>query len=389
MSSEPGGRRRARVPRRHRELILRLRDRAQRSMMLTLPSQEPRDYLYDLLPNYPLRQGKGLRPALCMASCAAFGGSYREAVPFAAALELLHNAFLIHDDIQDGSAVRRGRHALHKEHGLPLALNAGNALAAAANAVFLDALRPLRPAVADALIESWEHMMMATLEGQSLDLGWQRDNVLEISMEHYFEMCAKKTAWYTAIQPLAIGATLGSGDPDVDRDVFRFGWLLGVLFQLANDLDGLDTSSGKSDVAEGKRTALLIHLVGQVNEDERHEISRIMGLDQSGRTESDIDQVHRLMQDRGSVEYTRAALLDLADAADAAAKDTFGWLPPSDDRDLLLLATSYVLEETGGIGRAGAGSAARASRRPRLPTAPPTRRSGPGRPYGAPSPAPR
>jgi geranylgeranyl diphosphate synthase, type II len=381
MSSET--RRRPRVPRRHRELILRLRDRAQRSMMLTLPSQEPRRYLYDLLPDYPLRQGKGLRPALCMASCAAFGGSYRDAVPFAAALELLHNAFLIHDDIQDGSAVRRGRRALHEEQGLPLALNAGNALAAAANAVFLDAVRSLRPPVADAMIASWEQMTLATLEGQSLDLGWQRDNVLDLSMEHYFEMCARKTAWYTAIQPLSIGATLGSGDPDVDQDVFRFGWLLGVLFQLANDLDGLDTSAGKSDIAEGKRTALLIHLLGRVDHDERKEISNIMG--RSERTGSQIAWMHELMKEKGSVDYIRTALFDLADAADEAAEEAFGWLPPSDDRDLLLLATSYVLEETGGA----AFGMRRASRRPPLPTAPPTRRSAPGRPYGAPSPAPR
>jgi geranylgeranyl diphosphate synthase type II len=381
MSSERSGSRRRRVPRRHRELILRLRDRAQRSMMLTLPSQEPRRYLYDLLPDYPLRQGKGLRPALCMSACSAFGGSYREALPFAAALELLHNAFLIHDDIQDGSAVRRGRGALHEEQGLPLALNAGNALAAAANSVFLDALRPLRPAVADALIENWEQMTLATLEGQSLDLGWQRDNVLNIPMEHYFEMCAKKTAWYTSIQPLSIGATLGSGDPEVDQDVFRFGWLLGVLFQLANDLDGLDTSAGKSDIAEGKRTALLIHLLGQLDAGEHEEISNIMG--RSARTGSEIEKVHGLMVERGSVDYVRSALHELADAADEAAEEAFGWLPPSDDRDLLLLATSYVLEETGGT----PSGLRRESRRPRLPTAPPTRRSAPGRPYGAPSPA--
>lgn len=354
-------------------------------MMLTLPSQEPRRYLYDLLPDYPLRQGKGLRPALCMAACAAYGGSYREAVPFAAALELLHNAFLIHDDIQDSSPVRRGRRALHEEQGLPLALNAGNALATAANAVFLDAVRPLRPAVSDALIESWEHMTLATLEGQSLDLGWQRDNVLDIPMEHYFEMCGKKTAWYTAIQPLSIGATLGSGDPDVDQDVFPFGWLLGVLFQLANDLDGLDTSAGKSDIAEGKRTALLIHLLDHVDDDERAQISEIMG--RPARTGRQIDSMHRLMHERGSVEYIRTALFELADAADEAAQKAFGWLPPSDDRELLLLATSYVLEETGGA--AASAGTIREARRPRLPRAPSTRRSAPGRPYGAPAPAHR
>src|ERR1700742_617701 len=99
MSSDPTARRRPRVPHRTRELIVRLRDRTLRSMMLSLPSREPRRYLYDVLPQYPLRQGKGLRPALCLSACAAFGGSYEQALPFAAALEVVPNAFLVHDHI--------------------------------------------------------------------------------------------------------------------------------------------------------------------------------------------------------------------------------------------------------------------------------------------------
>lgn len=328
---------------------MRLRDRTLRSMMLSLPSREPRRYLYDVLPQYPLRQGKGLRPALCLSACAAFGGSYEQALPFAAALELLHNAFLVHDDIQDGSAVRRGRRALHEEQGVPLALNAGDALAAAANAAFLDAVRPLRPAIGDALIAGWERMTLETLEGQALDLGWQRDNVLDMSVEDYLEMCGKKTAWYTAVQPLAMGAILGSGDPQIDEDVFPFGWLLGLLFQLANDLDGLDASTGKSDVAEGKRTAQLIHLLGSLGDRDRGRVSRIMGKARSARSSADIAWVHGQMESKGSVSYVRSAVLDLADAADEEAEAAFGWLPDGDARELLLWAVSYVVEESSAI----------------------------------------
>ena len=80
------------------------------AMRVYLPDTEPRQYLWDLVGEYPRRDGKGLRPVLCMAA-AAYGGDYRDALPFAAALELLHNAFLVHDDIQDartcGAAARR------------------------------------------------------------------------------------------------------------------------------------------------------------------------------------------------------------------------------------------------------------------------------------------
>ena len=86
--------RRSRVPDRTRQLVDELHERALRSALTSLPAREPRRHLYDLLPEYPKRPGKGLRPVLCMAACAAYGGDYRDALPFAAALELLHNAWL-------------------------------------------------------------------------------------------------------------------------------------------------------------------------------------------------------------------------------------------------------------------------------------------------------
>src|SRR2546421_7711216 len=84
-------------------------------------------YLYDLVPVYPRRPAKGLRAALCFATCAALGGDLHLALNSAVAIELFHNAFLVHDDIQDGSQQRRGAPTLHTGHGIPIALNLGNA----------------------------------------------------------------------------------------------------------------------------------------------------------------------------------------------------------------------------------------------------------------------
>jgi geranylgeranyl diphosphate synthase type II len=347
MSSERTSTRRRQVPHDIRQQIDRLRDRALRSVMLSLPSDEPRQYLYDLLPQYPTRGGKGLRPVLCMASCAAFGGSYDDALPFAAALELLHNAFLIHDDIQDASQLRRGGPALHAQHGTALALNAGDALAAAANAAFLRAVRPLRPRVSEALLEGWERMTRETIEGQALDLGWQHHEVLDMSTEDYLEMCAKKTAWYTAIQPLAIGAIIGSGNPAIERETFQFGWLLGVLFQIANDLDGVQLRTGKSDLTEGKRTILMIHLLDALDGEDRDRVAQLMNQPRHQRTPDEVEWVHAQLQERGSIDYVTDSLGDLADATNREAKRTFGSLPPSDGRNLLLSITDYVLQESG------------------------------------------
>jgi geranylgeranyl diphosphate synthase type II len=341
-----------RVPHESRQLLTQLHERALRAVMLSLPSGEPSTYLYDLLPRYPLRSGKGLRPILCMAACAAFGGSYDEALPFAAALELLHNAFLVHDDIQDGSPYRRGRPALHVQHGTPLALNVGDALAASANAAIVRAAQPLRPPLAAALLEGWERMIRETIEGQALDLGWQRDNVVDMSIPDYVVMCGKKTAWYTVIQPLAIGVIVGSGRSARERETFRFGWFLGLLFQIANDLDGVRATAGESDIEEGKRTILLIHLMGALNGPDREEVVRIMGLPRHERGPEEVAWVLAQMEQAGSFDYARSCLLDLAAAAMREADDAFGSLPPGGARDLLLSITGYVLEQSGlGNGR--------------------------------------
>jgi geranylgeranyl diphosphate synthase, type II len=339
--------RRPGVPHRTRQLVDQLHGRALRAALTSLPSQEPRQYLYDLLPEYPTRAGKGLRPVLCMATCAAYGGSYSDAVQFAAALELLHNAFLVHDDIQDGSAVRRGSAALHVQHGTALALNAGDALAARATAVFLRAVRPLRSNVAAALLEGWERMVDETIEGQALDLGWQRDNRVDLTVLDYLAMCGRKTAWYTTIQPLAIGAIVGSGDVEREAETFRFGWYLGLLFQVANDLDGLRAAGGKDEIEEGKRTLLVVHLLETLRGAERDEAARILGLSRGERGQDEIDRVRELMERAGSVDHARSAVRELAVAARAEADQVFGPLPPSDARDLLLAVTTYVLERHG------------------------------------------
>jgi geranylgeranyl diphosphate synthase type II len=339
MSSEQLTAEQLRVTAATRRLIRELQATAHRSVMQSLPGGEPRRYLYDLLTEYPTRSGKGLRPVLCMASCAAFGGSFDAALPFATALELLHTAFLVHDDIQDGSSLRRGRPALHVEHGVPLALNAGDALAALAGAGAVRAARRLKASTATPILEGWERMIRETLEGQALDLGWQRDNVVDLSLSDYLTMVGKKTAWYTTIEPLAIGAMIGSGRRDRAQRTLAFGWFLGLVFQIANDL------KGNGDIEEGKRTILLIHLLGMLSGAERRELVRIMGLSSSERGSAEVAWVNAQMQAHGSVEFARASMFGIAGAAVREAEHAFGSLADSQARDLLLSITAHVLEQ--------------------------------------------
>src|SRR5690242_2895219 len=78
-----------------------------------LPSHEPRRFLYDLLTDYPGRGGKMMRPSLCIAAARLFGAPLEDALRTAVSIEILHNALLIHDDIEDGSERRRGQPTLH------------------------------------------------------------------------------------------------------------------------------------------------------------------------------------------------------------------------------------------------------------------------------------
>ena len=108
--------------------LAQYRDVTYRALLAQLPTREPRRYLYDLISNQLSHVGKGLRPALCIATCRAFGGSIEQALPSAMSIELLHNAFLVHDDIEDGSLYRRNRETLYVEQGVPIALNVGDAM---------------------------------------------------------------------------------------------------------------------------------------------------------------------------------------------------------------------------------------------------------------------
>src|SRR5258708_2690316 len=78
---------------------------------------EPRSELYDLASDYPQRGGRALRASLCISSARAFGASAADALNSAVALELMHNAFLVHDDVEDGSEERRGAPTMHVLHG--------------------------------------------------------------------------------------------------------------------------------------------------------------------------------------------------------------------------------------------------------------------------------
>src|ERR1700744_3460228 len=117
------------------ERLREVAKQVRRSMLDAMPDGEPSQWLYAPMREYPSRPGKALRPALCLSAGRVFGADPNELLGLAVAIEMLHNAFLVHDDIADGSEMRRGRPSLAASSAQARALNAGDALAVVAGQV--------------------------------------------------------------------------------------------------------------------------------------------------------------------------------------------------------------------------------------------------------------
>ncbi len=184
----------------------------------SLPLHEPRRHLYDLVTAQLSRAGKGIRPALCIATAKAFGGKEANALPSAAALEMLHNAFLVHDDIEDGSELRRNHPTMVAEHGVPLAVNTGDAMNALSIRLLRRNLPLLGAPTAIRIYEEIDALLVESLEGQAMELGWIRDNDTRVGASDYLRMTLKKTCLYSFIHPMRIGALVADGErTDLDR----------------------------------------------------------------------------------------------------------------------------------------------------------------------------
>ncbi len=319
---------------------------AQRGALASLPRRGPRDYHTDLLPTYLLRPGKGIRPVLCLASCELHGGRVDDALPIAVALELLHSAFLIHDDVADESPTRRGRPTMHVGHGTGLAINVGDALATIAARYLRSNLGHLDRPAASRILLAFDEMTETTIEGQSLDVGWRHHNRFDVGVGDYLEMVTCKTSWYTTIQPLRMGAMAADRTPVDHGALLRFGSSLGTLFQLVNDVNGLaDRDGGQTaceDLLEGKRTLALLHLHDALDRPARKRLYSIFSGNRSSRLDEDVRWVRRQMDEHGSVAYVRSCVTSMAAVAERDAHDAFAHLPESPARTLMLGIASYV-----------------------------------------------
>jgi geranylgeranyl diphosphate synthase type II len=323
-----------------------------RAMLDAVPAAEPHRWLYELVRAYPGRPGKAIRPALCLATCRAFGGSDREAFPVAVAIEMLHNAFLVHDDIADGSERRRGRPTLSAAYGQALSLNAGDALVVFANQVLRRHTRSLNATLADRVLDEFDTMAMRTLEGQATELGWRRDRVKDLAPEDYLDLILHKTCWYTTIHPLRVGALLGSGGTAPLQAMVHFGFYLGAAFQIRDDLlnlTGDERVYGKEingDLYEAKRSLALIHLGKEARGDDATVFDEYLSVERPERTAAMVTGIRALLDKYGSIEFAHEYARGIAGAALKAYEEAFGDRPDSDDTRFVRALVPYMLGRT-------------------------------------------
>jgi len=281
-----------------------------------------------LLAEYPQRPGKLVRGMLTVLSTQAHGGSLELGLKPASILELFQSWVLIHDDIEDDSLLRRGQPALHRMVGMPVALNVGDGLHVHMWRQLFSAGLPA------AVTEEFLHMIERTAEGQHLDLAWVENGRIDVSEEEYLEMVRLKTAWYTVVTPLRLGALVLGEAPAAE--FIPAGLDLGAAFQIRDDVLNLTSADsgaagyGKEfagDLTEAKRTLILAHFFASVTESTAAEARERLLKPAVERDKADLDWLLREITAAGSIGYAQSVAEELASRSLPLLRDVLGSLP--------------------------------------------------------------
>lgn len=280
---------------------------------------------YELLRDYPSRGGKRLRARITLISTLAHGGRWRDGLTAAAAIELFQNWVLVHDDVEDDSDERRGEPTMHRQVGVPVAINVGDGLHAYMWQLLLD-----DPALPPEVLSEFLWLVHRTAEGQHLDLAWVADSRFDVSEAEYLEMVRLKTACYTVVSPLRLGALCTGSKPD--ERLGEAGDALGIAFQIRDDVLNLTPGApqGKEfagDLFEGKRTLILAHFFAHAPGHAREEAISRLSSTRTRRTDEDVRAVLRLLEAQGSVAYAQEVAESRARHGLSLLAETFSEAP--------------------------------------------------------------
>ncbi|OYT57606.1 geranylgeranyl pyrophosphate synthase [Euryarchaeota archaeon ex4484_162] len=295
--------------------------------------------LYDAAKHLPLAGGKRLRPCVAMLSCESVSGDVQRVMPFAVALELVHNFTLIHDDIMDKSRLRRNLPAVHIKFGESTAILAGDFLFALSFEAMQDI--PIKPSVFKKLNNSLIQCVKDICQGQQLDTEFEkRKNIAEYE---YLNMIQKKTASLFRLAAHG-GAIIGNGSTEEINALTEYGNLLGLAFQIWDDYLDLSSSEktlGKdigNDIRNGKKTLIAVHALENTNNQDKKLLEEVMG--NKDASERDIKQIVEVFKKTGSIEYAKKTALHYS----RQAKKTLETLKDSEAKTVLIQLADYSIE---------------------------------------------
>ena len=301
-------------------------------------------------------RGKRIRPLLGALAYQSLTGDYHAALPGAAAVELGHNFSLVHDDIEDADAERRHRPTLWAIWGVPLAINAGDALFALSRLALYRLMDGFSDRRVLEFMKVYDQTCLALCEGQYLDISFERR--ADVTVEAYLEMIGKKTAALLGASVQA-GAILATDDDAIGDAYHRFGYALGMAFQMADDVKGTFSTSSETgkaragDVRKRKKTLPVVWALEHAPEPDRARLVEIYhrGIDaMEGRgtapatvpllSDAEVDEVLNILEGSGARERAltearryRDQSLELLDALPC---------PPDGKRELAILVRSVI-----------------------------------------------
>ena len=290
--------------------------------------------------------GKRLRPLFTLLACRAAGGEVERSLPAAAAVELVHNFSLVHDDIQDDSRTRRGRPTVWALWGMPQAINVGDAMFVLARHALLGlSSRGVSPAAVLKAVARLDETCLTLCRGQYLDMRFEE--TLDVRLEDYLEMIEAKTAVLLACAGF-LGGLVATEDPARAETFWSLGRALGLAFQIQDDLLGIwgaESVTGKpaaDDLRRRKKTLPVVYALGRATEDERAARFRALYA-QSQWTEETVAEAITLLEAVGAKAYTEQQARRHIEAAHAALQSVDA---PPDSKQALQEMAQFMVERT-------------------------------------------
>lgn len=306
-------------------------------------------YFWEMIMDYPIRQGKYVRGALVLLSCEAMGGKVSDAVKTAAAMQASEDWLLVHDDFEDGSAERRGKPALHKIYGDEQAVNAADALPAIMWKILYENEELLGHQKSARVMNEMQNIIMRTILGQSVEMNWTQKNKTDLNFQDIFFVVGGKTSYYTIAGPLRLGAILAGASPKQLETLFELGTVLGRCFQIRDDLldltsdfEGLKKQVG-NDIYEGKRTIMLIHLLQQASTADKTKVIKILDKSREQKSEKEVKWIIEKMREYGSLEYSEKLAQDLANQSMKIFNEKCTFFKEGEAKEQLREAINFIL----------------------------------------------